>query len=80
MKKILFEGVATAIITPFTENDEIDYLSFKNLIHKQLESKVDAIVILGTTGEPCTISTNERKIIIVFAINEGVFDRTPLFN
>ena len=69
MKKILFEGVATAIITPFS-GEKIDFSSFKTLIHKQLNAKIDAIVVLGTTGEPCTISNEERLQIIKCAVNE----------
>ena len=69
MKKILFEGVATAIITPFC-NGKIDYNAFENLLNKQLKSGIDAIIVLGTTGEPCTITQKERTDIIKFAIKQ----------
>ena len=59
MKK-LFEGVATAMITPFTENG-IDYEELFRLIDRQIDAKIDAIVIVGTTGEPATMTDEERR-------------------
>lgn len=59
-------GTITACITPF-KNGEIDYDSFRNLLELQLDSKVDGILILGTTGESPTISQEERKKIIKYA-------------
>lgn len=64
MKKI-FEGVGVAIVTPFN-NGKIDYISFQNLIEHTIASGSDAIIILGTTGESCTISKTERTEIIKF--------------
>ena len=49
MKKTIFEGMATAIITPITENG-IDYDAFAKLIDWQIEQGIDAIVVCGTTG------------------------------
>ena len=69
MKKIIFTGSCTAIITPF-KNGEVDFESFKKLIDFQIENKIDAIAILGTTGEPSTLSDIEREQIIVFAKKE----------
>lgn len=69
MKKIIFTGSCTAIITPF-KNGEVDFESFKKLIDFQIENKIDAIAILGTTGEPSTLSDIEREQIIVFANKE----------
>lgn len=56
----LFKGVATAMITPFTENG-INYPEFYKLIDRQIEAGIDALVIIGTTGEPATMSEAERK-------------------
>lgn len=67
MKKELFTGVCTAIVTPFLDNLKIDYSSFKTLLSKQIDARVDAILILGTTGEGCTISYTERNKLIRFA-------------
>ena len=49
MKKILFKGCGTAIVTPFTE-DGIDYEAFERLIEFQIQEKADAIIVCGTTG------------------------------
>lgn len=65
MKKILYSGVGTALITPF-KNEKVDYNSLELLIEKQLNANIDALIILGTTGEPATISPKERKEIINF--------------
>lgn len=67
MEKI-FEGVATALYTPFT-NDGIDFNHFDFLIDYQLKSKIDALVFLGTTGESPTVTRTERTEIIKFAVS-----------
>ncbi len=65
----IFKGVATALITPFTENG-IDYASFCKLIEKQLTSGIDALIVCGTTGEPSTMSDTERKEVVEFVIKQ----------
>lgn len=75
MQKI-FEGVATALVTPF-HKDKVDYKSFRNLINRQIKMGVDALVILGTTGEISTLSTKERHEIIDFALKVNE-DHVPL--
>lgn len=67
MKKELFKGLCTALVTPFLDNGEIDYSSFKTLINRQLDAKVDAILILGTTGEGSTVDFKEKEKLIKFA-------------
>jgi len=59
----MFEGVYTAIITPF-RNGLIDYDSLEKLIERQIEGGVDGIVPLGTTGESPTVSFEEHKEFI----------------
>ena len=59
VKKELFRGVATAIITPF-KNDEIDYECLSSLIDRQISAGVEAIVVAGTTGEAATLTDGER--------------------
>ena len=63
MQSALFYGCATALVTPFREN-RIDYDALENLIDWQIDSDIDALVILGTTGEPATITDSERPAII----------------
>ena len=65
----LFKGVCTALTTPFY-GDKIDFEQFDKQIDRQLSSKIDALVILGTTGESSTITRSERRQIIDFAKNK----------
>ncbi len=58
-KKIIFKGVATALITPFSDG-EIDYPCLERLIEFQIGAGIPAIVIGGTTGEAATLSNEER--------------------
>ena len=76
MKKTVFTGAATAIITPF-KNDKIDYEKFKELIDWQISEGIDAIVVCGTTGEASTLSDDEHKDAITFAVNT-VAGRVPV--
>lgn len=68
MKKAIFEGCGTAIVTPFTE-DGVNFKEFKKLIEFQIENEVDAIIVCGTTGESATMTTEEKKETIKFAID-----------
>lgn len=78
MKKTIFEGVATALYTPFDPTDKsVDYGAFSRLINRQLSAKVNALVVLGTTGESATITEEERREIIKFCVKE-VNGRIPL--
>ncbi len=76
MKKTVFKGVATAIVTPMNENG-VDYESFERLIEWQIEEGVNAIVVAGTTGEGSTLSDQEHKDVLKFAV-EKVAGRIPV--
>lgn len=76
MKKIIFEGCGTAIVTPFTE-EGVNFEAFKKLIEFQIENGVDAIIVCGTTGEAATMTDMEKKQTIKFAI-ETVAKRTKV--
>lgn len=67
MKKPVFEGLATAIVTPF-KNGTIDIPTFERLLDAQLAANVDAIVVCGTTGESATLSAQEQLALIAHAI------------
>lgn len=69
MKKILFEGCATAIATPFTESG-VNFDEFGRLIDFQIEEGIDSLVVCGTTGESATMTDNERKETFLFAIKK----------
>lgn len=67
MKKILFKGCGTAISTPFYENG-VNLKEFERLIENQIQNKVDAIIVCGTTGESSTMTTEEKKQAIECAV------------
>ena len=72
----IFEGVATALITPMTENG-VNYEQFGRLIDWQIDEGIDALVIAGTTGEGSTLTDEEHKECITFAV-ERVNHRIPV--
>lgn len=76
MKKILFKGCGTAIVTPFTE-DGVNFKEFEKLIETQIANDVDAIIVCGTTGESSTMTLEERKETIKFAV-DMVHKRIPV--
>lgn len=59
MKQSLFQGVCTALVTPFKESD-INYDMLKTLIHRQMKGGIKSIVLSGTTGEASTLSDTEK--------------------
>lgn len=67
MKKVIFKGCGTAIVTPFTETG-VNFEEFRKLIEFQIENKVDALIVCGTTGEAATMTEQERKDTIEFAV------------
>jgi 4-hydroxy-tetrahydrodipicolinate synthase len=72
----IFRGAATALITPLTENG-IDFENFGRLIDWQIEQGTDALVICGTTGEGSTLSDEEHRAALKFAI-EAARGRVPM--
>ncbi len=68
MKKPVFKGCATAIITPF-KSDSVDLEALKKLVDFQLDSGIDALVVCGTTGEASTMSYAERMRTIETVIH-----------
>ncbi len=60
---MLFKGVGTALVTPMTESG-INYDKLREMIDWQIQAGVDAIILLGTTGEAPTISIEEKQKII----------------
>lgn len=67
MQSNLFYGSATALVTPFRGN-RVDFDALERMIDWQIDEDTDALVVLGTTGEPPTISDAERSAIIECAI------------
>lgn len=69
MNKVIFEGVCTAAVTPFTE-DGIDYAAFGKQIEFQIQNGISALCVLGTTGEAPTISDEEYENVAKFAYDK----------
>ena len=69
----IFKGLGIALITPFTENGEVDYQSLKKLVEYQIENGADFLCILATTGEaPCLTRAEKDKITtLVKEVNRG---------
>ena len=69
----IFKGLGIALITPFTENGEVDYQSLKKLVEYQIENGADFLCILATTGEaPCLTRAEKDKITtLVKDVNRG---------
>ena len=76
MKQTIFTGAATAIVTPF-KNGEVDYEQFGRLIEWQIAEGIDAIVACGTTGEGSTLTDEEHREVIRYAV-EKVAGRVPV--
>ncbi len=68
MKKILFKGCGTAIATPFNDNG-VNFDEFKKLIEFQISEGVHALIVCGTTGESSTMTLDEKKQTIKFAVD-----------
>jgi len=73
----LFKGSGVAIVTPFNEDESINFEKLGELIEWQIEQSTDAIIICGTTGEAATMDDNEHKEAIRFAV-EKVAGRIPV--
>ncbi len=75
-KKLIFDGVATALITPFCDG-RVDFTAFGALIDDQIEKGVDAIVVCGTTGEASCLTDGEKLALFEFAV-ERTRGRIPV--
>ena len=62
MKKPVFTGACTALVTPFS-NGKVDYSMLRKLLHRQMAAGIHAVVLCGTTGEAPTL-TDEEKLTI----------------
>lgn len=76
MKRIIFKGCGTAIVTPFTDSG-VNFEEFGKLIEFQIQNGADSIIVCGTTGESSTMSLEEKKETIKFAV-EKVAKRVPV--
>lgn len=72
-----FHGLGVALVTPFTENGAVDFAAVAKIVDNLVEGGVDYILVLGTTGETPTLTTDERKALIRF-VRERVAGRVQL--
>ncbi len=77
MKQPIFKGVATALITPFKENGEVDFAALKKLIDWQITEGINALVICGTTGEKATLNDGEHCEVLRKSV-EYAAGRVPI--
>lgn len=75
-RKPIFTGAASALITPMTEKG-VDYENFKKLIEWQIDEGISALVIAGTSGEASTLTDEEHREVLKFAV-DVVAGRVPV--
>lgn len=73
----IFKGAGVALVTPFNEDGSVNYDMLAKLIEIQIEGQTDAIIICGTTGEPATMTEEEKLSVIKFTV-ERVNHRIPV--
>ena len=66
--KPIFEGAATALVTPFDKLDRIDFGAWAGMLDAQLSAGIDALVVGGTTGESAALSDRELRALISFTV------------
>lgn len=74
---MIFKGSAVALITPFNENNEVDFESLGKLVEYHIENNTDAIVACGTTGEASTLDDVEHLAVIKYVVDK-VNKRIPV--
>lgn len=77
MKDVIFKGCATAIVTPFDDEDKINFNEFRRLVNFQIDNGVNGIVVCGTTGEAATLSKEEKQALIEYCV-KVVNKRVPV--
>ena len=77
MERINLKGLGVALITPFKEDDTIDYTALGKLIEHLIQNSIDYLVVLGTTAETPTLSAQEKKEVVSF-VKERINGRIPI--
>ena len=75
---MMVHGVYTALITPFKTDKSLDLDGWIHNINYQIENNIDGLVVLGTTGEAPTITSEEQKLLITTAV-ETTKNKIPVF-
>ena len=73
----LFKGAGVALVTPFRKDKSIDYEELGRLLEYQIAGNIDAIIVCGTTGEPVTMTEEERLSVIEYTVKK-VSGRVPV--
>ncbi len=68
--KGFFKGTATAMITPFYKDGGVNFEAFGKMIEYQIAGGTDALVILGTTGEPSTMLDEEKVAVMQYSVKK----------
>lgn len=71
MKQNLFRGVTTALITPFLDDEAVDYAGLRRNVRLQIEQGVRGLVPLGTTGETPTLNSEEMQKVVRLVVEEA---------
>lgn len=65
-----WQGVFPALLTPFTDQDELDLVMFEKNLKAQVDAGVDGIILGGTLGEASILSTSEKEKLVKFAVEK----------
>jgi 4-hydroxy-tetrahydrodipicolinate synthase len=76
-RRLLFEGTATALVTPFKPNGTIDEPALRDIVDRQLKGGIEALVPVGSTGEGATLTEDEQAFVIE-TVAEQVNGRVPV--
>jgi len=77
MKKTIFKGAATALVTPMNNDGSVNFEQLKNLVDSQIEAGIDALVVCGTTGEKSTLNYKEH-VDVIKAVVDYTAKRVPV--
>ena len=73
----IFKGAGVALVTPFHEDESVNYEALEELVEMHIAGHTDAIIVCGTTGEPSTMTEEERTAVIKFVVDK-VNGRIPV--
>lgn len=66
-----FVGTGVALVTPFTTELKVDVEALRKIVSFQIENGIDYLVVLGTTGESATLTSEEKKLVISTVVEEN---------
>lgn len=64
----MFQGILTALTTPFHKDGRLDFVALEKLLNAQLQAGIHGVVLLGTTAETPTLSAEDKKQILDFCV------------